>query len=419
MCRGRHLRLTQCALFFVSLTVAGAGQVLAASPEKTPIRIGFIAPLTGAFAQNGKDMLDGFTLSLDEIGFSAAGRRIELVTEDDEGKPQVSLTKVQKMVEHNGVHLLAGNLLANTEYALIPLLERLRVPMVFPQLRSDDIAQRMRPRWAMGTGPSVSQHTHPFGEYAYKVLGYRKVSAIGLDYAFGYEVVGGFQRTFEELGGQIVQKIWAPIASIDFAPYIALVRRDVDAVFAVFSGRSALQFVRQYKEAGLKERLPLIGTGIMTDEHVLRTMGDEALGIVTPLFYAASLDTPSNRRFAQAVRAKTGKTASVFHAGSYTAARWLVEGIKQVQGEVEDRVTLMAALRRIETQDDPRGPIKLDPYSSPIVNIYIRKVERVGGELQNTVIHTYPTVSQFWTYKPEEFLKQPVYSRDFPPCRFC
>lgn len=401
------------------LGLAGAQPARAASAGKGPIRIGFIAPLSGAFAQNGKDMLDGFTLYLEEIGFSAAGRPIELTVEDDEGKPQVSLTKVRKLVELNGVHMLGGNLLANTEYALIPLLETLRAPMVFPQLRSDDIAQRMQVRWAMGTGPSVSQPSHPFGEYAHKVLGYRRVAAIGLDYAFGYEVLGGFQKTFEESGGQVVQKIWAPIATIDLAPYIALIRRDVDAVFGIFSGRSALQFVRQYKEAGLKDRIPLIGTGIMTDEHVLRSMGDEALGIVTPLFYAASLDTPANRRFARAVQAKTGKGPSVFSAGSYTAARWLGEGIKLVKGEVEDRANLMGALRRVEIADDPRGPITLDADSSPILNIYIRKVEKVDGKLQNTVTHTYPAVSQFWTYKREEFLKQPAYSRDFPPCRYC
>jgi len=104
----------------------------------------------------------------------------------------------------------------------------------------------------------------------------------------------------------------------------------------------------------------------------------------------------------------------------YSAGRWIVEAMKSLDGNVEDKDKLLAALRKAsETTEDPRGPIKLDEYGNPTENAYIVKVERVGGKLQNTVIYTYPAVSQFWKYNPEEFLKQPVYSRDFPPCRHC
>jgi branched-chain amino acid transport system substrate-binding protein len=408
-----------CALGVAVGTIALARGAEGAATGKGTIKVGFIAPLTGPFAQPGKAMEEGFTMYLDEIGRTVAGRPIELIVEDDEGKPQVTLTKVRKLVEHDGVHMLGGNLLVNAEYALHPVLDGLQVPMVFPQLRTDDVAQRKPAKFGMGTGPSLSQPSHPFGEYAYKVLGYRRVAVVGLDYVFGYEVAGGFQKTFEDLGGQIVQRLWIPLSAIDMAPYTAQIRKDADAVFGVFSGRSAIQFIRQYKEAGLKERLPLIGTGIMTDEQLLPSMGDEVLGIVTTTFYSGTLDTPANQRFAKAVRAKTGRAASAFHEGSYTAARWLMEGVRLVQGNVEDRAGLMAALRRVEIVDDPRGPVKLDADGSVVMNIYVRRVERVGGELQNTVIQTYPAVSQFWTYKREEFLKQPVYSRDFPPCQYC
>ncbi len=408
-----------CVLGVVVGLIAMLGGPAGAATGKGAIKVGFIAPLTGAFAQPGKAMEEGFTMYLEEIGRTVAGRPVELIVEDDEGKPQVTLTKVRKLVEYDGVHMLGGNLLANTEYALHPLLESLQTPMVFPQLRADDVAQRKPAKFAMGTGPSLSQPSHPFGEYAYKVLGYRRVAGVGLDYAFGYEVLGGFQKTFEDLGGQVVQRLWIPISAIDMAPYIAQLRKDADAVFGVFSGRSAMQFIRQYKEAGLKERIPLIGTGIMTDEQLLPSMGDEALGLVTATFYAGTLDSPANQRFARAVRAKTGRAASAFHAGSYTAARWLMEGVRLVQGNVEDRAGLAAALRRVEIADDPRGPVKLDADGSVIMNVYVRRVDRVGGELQNTVIHTYPAVSQFWTYRREDFLKQPVYNRDFPPCRYC
>ena len=135
--------------------------------------------------------------------------------------------------------------------------------------------------------------------------------------------------------------------------------------------------------------------------------------------YSAALDTPANRRFREAFEKKYNRLPSFYSENCYTGARVVSEAAKAVGGRVEDRAAFMAALRAVEIADAPRGPVKMDPYGNPTQNIYIRKVERVNGKLQNTVIFTYPAVSQFWKYPPEEFLKQPVYSRDFPPCRHC
>src|SRR4029453_7587261 len=153
------------------------------------------------------------------------------------------------------------------------------------------------------------------------------------------------------------------------------------------------------------------------DEALLPQMGDEAIGIVTPLIYSAALDTPANRKFVKDYRAKYGKIPSYFSESNYTSGRWIHEAVKAVNGNVEDREALMAALRKVEIADSPRGPVKFDTAGNPIQNVYIRKVERnQDGELQNPVIVTIPAVSQFWKYGPDEFLKQPVYSRDFPAC---
>jgi branched-chain amino acid transport system substrate-binding protein len=149
-------------------------------------------------------------------------------------------------------------------------------------------------------------------------------------------------------------------------------------------------------------------------------MGDEALGVVTALHYSSALDTPANKRFVAAYQKFAGKSPGYYSSSCYTCARFIAEGLKAVGGDAENREAFVAAMRKVEILDDPRGPIKLDQWGNPIQNIYVRKVERVGGALQNTVIHTYPNVSQFWTYKPEDFLKSPVYDRDkFPGCRFC
>jgi branched-chain amino acid transport system substrate-binding protein len=197
----------------------------------------------------------------------------------------------------------------------------------------------------------------------------------------------------------------------DFAPYLAQVPRDVDAVYALVLGRSALQFMRQYQEFGLKGRVPLIGGGTTTDEHVLPFMGDEAVGTVTALHYSAALDTPANRAFAQAYRARFKKVPSYYSESMYTGGKWLIAAIDAIGGNVEDRASLVEALRRVKPSGLPRGPVELDAYGNPIENVYVRRVERVNGELQNTVIETFPHVSQFWTYDPAAYLKEPLYVR--------
>jgi branched-chain amino acid transport system substrate-binding protein len=265
------------------------------------------------------------------------------------------------------------------------------------------------------TGWTGSQPNHAFGEYAYHKLKLRRVATIALDYAFGWESVGGFQRTFEAEGGEIVQKLWTPVSVHDFAPYLAQVSRDVDAVYALFLGRTALQFVRQYEEYGLKGRVLLIGAGTTTDEHVLPAMGDEAIGIITALHYSGALDTPANRAFAAAYRSRYKKIPSYYAESMYTGGKWSVAAIEAIGGNVEDAGKLLDAFRRVKPTGLPRGPVELDSYGNPIENIYIRRVERVNGALQNTVIETFPAVSQFWKFDPAAYLRQPLYSRRFVP----
>jgi branched-chain amino acid transport system substrate-binding protein len=384
---------------------------------KSPIKIGFITPLSGGMAANGKDMLAGIQLYLEEIGYQAAGRKIELIVEDDEATPATSLTKTRKLVEKDGVHIMSGGLMASTGYALVPYIDENQIPMTYPIMAPDDLTQRQRPKWIVRTGWNSSQPNHPLGEYAYQTLKLRKVVIMSLDYAFGWECVGGFQKTFEEAGGKVIQKIWTPLTVTDFSPYLAQISKDADGVYAMFTGRTTLQFNKQYQEFGLKGKIMLIGGGTTTDEHALPQMGNEAIGVITSLHYSEALDNPANKKFVKAYREKAKKAASYYSEGTYTGARWIVEAIKAINGDVENRPKLMDALRKVELKDVPRGGFKLDSYGNPVQNVYIRKVERVGGELQNSVIHTYPNVSQFWKYKPEDFLKQPVYSREFPPLK--
>jgi len=217
-----------------------------------------------------------------------------------------------------------------------------------------------------------------------------------------------------------VQKLWVPLGAMDLSPYIARLKRDADAVFTMVAGASTIQFFKQYQDAGLTGKIPLIGGGPAVDEALLPQMGDEALGVMTPLIYSAALDTPANRKFVKDYRAKFGKVPSYFSETNYTSGRWIAEAVKAVEGKVEDREAFLAALKKVSIPDALRGPVKLDASGNPIQNVYFRKVERnKDGELQNTVIVTINAVSQFWKYTPEEFLKQPLYTRDVPPCKAC
>jgi len=412
-------RLRLVASVVLLAFAASLGTPLGAPAQSAPIKIGFLAPLTGPFAQIGKDMVNGNQLYLTEIGGQVAGRKIEVLVEDDEGNPATALNKSRKLVDQDKVAIVTGGMLANVGYALQPYIDGQKIPATFPVIAADDLTQRKPAKWIVRTGWSTSQPMHPFADWVLKNTKYRKVAAIGMDYAFGYEIIGGFQQVFEEGGGQIVQRIWAPLNTNDFAPFLAQIRRDADAVLALFTGRLALQFLKQYEEAGLKGKLPLLGGGTITDETVLPQMGDEAIGVITALHYSQALDNPTNQKFNKAFEASAGKIASYYSEATYTNARWIVEAIKAVNGKVEDRDAFLTALRRVDLKESARGPLKVDDFGNPIQNIYIRKVERVGGKLQNTVIATYPAVSQFWKYKPDEYMKRPLYGRDYPPCKYC
>ena len=410
------LLLVVVAVATMALILGGPAATWA---QKGPIKIALLVPETGPLAANGKDMINGLQLFLEEQNSRLAGREIRLTIEDDAGVPATGLTKVRGLVESQGVHLVMGPLSAAVGYAIAPYLDEKKVPTIYPVVSSEDITQRKRSPYIVRTGWSSAQPSHPFGKWVYENLKYKKIAMIGYDFAFGWEVAAGFHRTFEEAGGQIVQKLWPPLGNADFGPYLAQLKRDVDAIYAIFSGADALRFTKQFADSGLKGRLPLVGGGTLTDEHVLRTMGDESLGIVTALHYSAALENPTNKRFAQAYEAKYKQIPSYYSEGTYVAGIALKAALEATGGDIENKEKFLAALRKVELPDAARGPMRFDEYGNPIENVYVRKVERVGGRLQNTVIHTFQSVSQFWTYKPEEFLKQPVYSRDYPACKFC
>ena len=397
----------------------GAGPVANADE----IRIGFLAPTTGIFAQVGKDMVDGFQMYLDERKNKLGGADVKFIVEDEQGKPDTAVTKAKKLILQDKVHMYIGGLLASTGYALAPVSTAEKVLYLSSIAAADDLTQRDLPKYPyfMRTSWSSSQPSHPFGQWACE-QGFKRIAAIGADYAFGYEVVGGFQRAFEACGGQIIQKVWVPLGTKDFGPYIPTLKQDADRIFSLMVGPSALQFPKQLKGAGYGK--VLIGGGVSYDEFVLPSMGDEVIGHVSPLHYSAALDTPKNAAFVKAYRAKYGKVPSYYSENNYPTAQMIDAVIEKNGGKFPGADEFIKQLSAMKF-DTIRGPVSFDEMRNPVENIYIKQVEKKKmfgydkDELWNTVIKTYANVGQFGQFNKDEFLKTPVYGRDFPACKYC
>ncbi|MGA7531392.1 MAG: ABC transporter substrate-binding protein, partial [Pseudolabrys sp.] len=400
-------------------TAVAVGLGLSVSAGAEELRIGYLAPLTGGLAQTGIDMRDGFLLYLEQHGNKLGGMDVKLIIEDEQGKGDVAVTKAKKLVLQDKVHMFIGGVLASTGYALAPVSTELKT-MYIPSIpAADDLTQRQLKNfpYLIRTSWSSSQPHHPLGQWACD-QGYKKIVTIAADYAFGYEVVGGFQKAFEDCGGKIVQKIWPPLGAKDFGPFIPTIKEDADAVLSLMVGPMPAQFIKQMRGAGFKK--PILGGGTSYDEFVLPFMGDEAIGDVSALHYSAALDTPKNIEFVKAYRAKFGKVPSYYSENNYTTAQWLDEALQKAGGKwpgPEELIKIMVGIKL----DSVRGPVSFDDMRNPIQNIYIKKVEKKKmfgyekDELWNTVIKTYPNVSQFWTYGKDKFLAQPVYDKSFPP----
>ncbi len=214
-----------------------------------------------------------------------------------------------------------------------------------------------------------------------------------------------------------------PIGTKDFGPYIPTLKSDIDAIFTLMVGPMSLQFPKQLRASG--NRTPIIGGGTSYDEFALPFMGDEVIGDVSALQYSAALQTPANEAFVKKYRAKYGKVPSYYSEVNYAAAKWIDLTLAKHKGTYPGPVEFIKSMATIEL-DAPCGPVRLDlSTKSPIQNIYIKKVEKKkmfgyeNDELWNTVVKTYPAVGTFWTYDKAKFLAQPVYSRDFPPCKYC
>jgi branched-chain amino acid transport system substrate-binding protein len=409
----RRSALKGLAAAGVGTAVVGAPAILRA--DIGPIRVGFLTVKTGPLASGGIQMEEGLTLYLQERNRTLGGRQVEVFTADTGGVPAVTKSKAQELVERNKVHCFIGPLAAFEALAIDDYIRETQTPTM-SVAAAEDMTQRKPNPWFVRATSSSSQCASPMADFAAKELKYTHMATIADDIAYGHEMCAGFQHVFEDAGGRIVQKLWPPLNTPDYAAYIAQLKTDVDGIFLGFAGSNGLKFVKQYREYARPS--PLLGGMTAIDESLLQQMGDDALGILSTCWYSADLDTPTNKKFVAAMQRAYKVDPGFYAAATYTNGAVLEAAVRAVGGKVEDKNAFMAALRTNKVPDTVRRPVAFDTYGNVVGNVYIRKVVRKGGKLVNAVVRSYPDVSQFWTYDPKAFLKNPVYSRDYPPARY-
>ncbi|MBV9360201.1 MAG: ABC transporter substrate-binding protein [Betaproteobacteria bacterium] len=408
MQRRKFLKVTGTAAGAYAL---GFPSILRAQSE--PIRLGLLTIKTGALASGGIDMERGLTIFLKEKNYTLGGRKVELTVADSGGVPAQARTKMQELVEREKVQAVVGPLAAFEALAMDDYIRTAQVP-VLPVAGAEDMTQRKANPWFVRATSTSAQCAYPMADYCSKTLNWKRMAVIADDFAYGHEMLGGFQQVFEDAGGTVAQKLFSPLNAPDYGSYIAQIKPDVDGIFLGFAGANGFRFLKQFNEYGLKT--PIVGGMTAFDEVAVRNMGDYAIGKLSSCWYTAQLDNPINKRFVATYVKENGYDPGQYASGTYLYGEVLAAAIGALKGKIEDKQAFIKALRAVRV-DTLRGPIEFDEYGNVVGNIYIRKVEKKDGKLVNENIHTYPKVSQFWTYNPTEFLKHPVWSRDYPPMK--
>jgi branched-chain amino acid transport system substrate-binding protein len=411
MAMHRRKLLKGVAASGASLAVLKAPYVQA---QAGPVQIGFLCVKTGPLASGGIQMEQGINVFFKQRGNKLAGRSIELHVADTGGNPAQARTKTQELVERLKVSVLIGPLAAFEALAIDDFIRSSQTP-ILTVAGAEDMTQRKANPWLVRPSSTSAQPSHPLGDYAAKDMKLKRVAVLADDFAFGHENVAGFQRVFEDGGGKVVQKIFTPLNAPDYGTYISQLKPNLDAVYSGHAGSNAFKFCKQLREYGNK--VQILGSFTQFDESLLQQMGDDVIGSLSGNWYSAVLDNAINKQFVADIQRDYKVDPGVYAAETYLCGEVLEHAAKAIGGKFEDKNALNKALHEAKVPDTLRGPVSFDKYGNVVGNIFIRKVEKKGGKLVNTVVKTYPDVSQFWTYNVDEFLKNPVYSRDYPPAK--
>jgi branched-chain amino acid transport system substrate-binding protein len=364
----------------------------AATPSlaQDAVKVGMLVPMTGPFASTGKQLVAGARLYMQLKGDVAAGKKIQLIVKDDTGNADVTKRLAQELVVNDKVAFLAGFGLTPGALATAPLATEAKVPQVVMMAATSVITERSP--YIVRTSFSVPQTTVPLADWAAE-NGIRKVVTVVSDFAPGIDVETAFKGRFEALGGQVIASLRVPLANPDFAPFLQRVAEArPDALLGFVPAGVGPAFMRQFVERGLdKSGIRFIAEGSVTEDDIVNQIGDAALGIITSHHYSAAHDSPENKSFVAAFKkANGGLRPNLMAVQSYDGMHVIYEALKKTNGST-DGAALVDAMKGLSFVS-PRGPVTVDPDTREMIqNIYIRRVERVGGELYNVEFATIPS----------------------------
>jgi branched-chain amino acid transport system substrate-binding protein len=381
----------------VSPVAAGAA---AAGGTSAPLKLGVLLSTSGPFVFEGGSGIDSIKLYLSQHNNQLGGRPVDVVYEDTAGQPDQTLTKAKKLVEQDKVDLLVGPVGSNEALAIRDYVDQQQVPMVVGWAVAKDLTQDQASPYIFRTTGSL-QDSAGGGWLAAKKLGYKNVIVVSADYVAGHDAADAFKKYFEAAGGKVVSEIYPPLGVTDVAPYITSIQSQIDQVDAVvlpqIVGDTAIQFVKQYDQYGLKAQKPLFtGVGTVDDGTTLPPEGDSAVGIRSYAEWAPTLDLPANKQFMDAFRAMYGKDPGSQNVAGYNVIQFIDKGLAAAHGNTTDKQALIQAFGQVQF-DAPGGPLKVDEKHQAVVTLYLRTVEQQNGGLVNTVNDKVDNVSQNWT----------------------
>ena len=378
---------------YVTIALAAAG-LLAFAPAdagaQEVVKIGMSFSMTGAgFNAAGRQANAGARLYVQQHGNMVAGKKIEMILRDDAGVADNARRLVQEMIVNDKVQIIAGGI-TPTALAYGQLVTQAKMPTVV-MISGASVTTTASP-YFVRTSFILAQSSWIMGEWAAK-NGSKRVVTLVNEWAPGTEAETAFKQRFTELGGQIVESIRIPLANPDFAPFLQRIRDiNPDTAFIYFPGTQAGIFAKQFAERGLASSgIKIIGPGDLTDDDELNTMGDQMLGMVTAHDYSAAHDSALNKKYVEDFKKANNFRPNFISTGGWDGMHLIYEALKKTNGDT-DGEKLIGAMKGMKWES-PRGPISIDPETRDIVqNIYMRKVEKVNGELFNVEFQTFEAV---------------------------
>lgn len=346
--------------------------------------MGLLTVKTGPVAQGGIQMEQGIVTFLKEKNYSLAGHKIDFISADTGGNPAGAKNKVLELIDRDHVDVILGPLAAAKLLAITDYVRQKETPLI-SLAAADDVTQRHVNPFVVRPSASSSQCTQVLGDYAAKDLKYKTATTLASDFAFGYEQVGGFQRVFEDGGGQVVAKLWPPLVIPDYTPYIAQIQ-NVGCCMNGLEGSNPVKFLRSYQGLGLKAKTPLLAGWTAMDDALLHSVSDDAIGVVSAAWYSAEFDTPSNKRFVADMKKDFGGLPGGYSAGMYIAGQCLEAALQKAGGKPESGKQLADLLHSVSDRH-AAGRISFRPVRKrrrervhPQVRAQERAASQHGGQ---------------------------------------